>query len=137
MKGGWIKLEKSLYGDPRIAAMALKLAEQDKASGLPQQPYLRLLVTCVGAVGKLWSTADEHIDESDVLPFGAANIDQLVGIEGFCQLLPSEWFQVIDAHSVKLFGYHAHNGTQARKKLNGANRQQVYRSRHASPKRHR
>jgi hypothetical protein len=134
--GPWIKLEKALYDDPRIWAMARQLAERDKAAGYAPQPHLRLVITCVGAVGKLWKTADEQVDEADILPFGPADIDELTGIEGFYQLLPAEWLQVIDAHSVKLPGYHTHNGTEAKKRASSAARQERYRTTHALPKRH-
>jgi hypothetical protein len=137
LAGPWIKLEKALYEDPRIWAMARVLAERDKAAGFAPQPHSRLVVTCVGAVGKLWKTADEHVDDADILPLGPADIDELTGIEGFYQLLPSEWLQVLDTHRVKLPGYHTHNGTEAKKRANGAARQQKYRNTHTSPRRHR
>jgi hypothetical protein len=75
-------------------------------------------------------TADSHVDEHDVLAVRPADIDELTGIEGICQILPADWLQVLSENSVKLPGFHTHNGTTAKNKANGAERQRRYRSTH-------
>ncbi len=125
---GWIKLEKDLYTDPRIRRMATALQARDAANGGAHGSHLRYVATCVGAVSILWITADTHVQEDDLLALGPAEIDQLTGIEGVCNLLPPEWLSVIDAYSVKLPGFHEHNGTVAKQRAMDAKRQQRHRT---------
>jgi hypothetical protein len=119
---GWIKFEKALSTDPRLLSMARRLGERDEAQGLPKQPFRRLWITCAGAVGILWMTADGHIDQDDTLALGAHEIDELTGIDGFCELMPREWLQVLDANRVKLPNFQAHNGTTSRSNAQAAAR---------------
>lgn len=131
----WIKFEKRLKDDPRLWRMARALGEREAIQIDAIVPFQRLLTTCLGAVGILWITGDSHVDEQDIMALGPADIDQLTGIEGVCELLPSEWLQVIDAHHVKLPGFHTHNGTEAKKKAQTLNRVQRHRSTKALRKR--
>lgn len=85
----------------------------------------RLVV--VGALVTLWWFADTHIREDDTLPIGTDQINELVGVENFCDLMPADWLQVIDANNVKLIDYTAHNGTTAKKRALGQKRQQRHR----------
>jgi hypothetical protein len=130
VQGPWIKVEKSLWEDPRIITMAGKLGDQLRLDLGVDIPVRILWITCAGAVGKIWSFADSHVDNKDILSLGPAHIDEITGIKGFCNLMPKEWLQVIDAHHVKLPGFHTHNGTTAKKKANGAERQRRYRITH-------
>jgi hypothetical protein len=125
----WIKLEKDLYTDPRVRRMATELRARDGAAGVRLGDPLRYVTTCVGALAILWITADTHVQEDDTLALGPAEIDQLTGIDRFCELLPGEWLQVIDAHRVKLPGFHRHNGTTAKRRAQGAKRQVQHRLR--------
>jgi hypothetical protein len=126
---GWIKLEKDLYTDPRLRRMATRLAEMDLAAGRTPQPYSRLLTTCVGAVSILWITADTHVQQDDLLALGPAEIEQLTGVEGICEILPDEWLVVLDPHTVKLPGFHTHNGTEAKNRAQTKARVERHRSR--------
>lgn len=128
---GWIKVEKDLLNDPRLLVMARRLAEIDRRDWSPR----RLLATCVGAVCILWITADTHVDQDDVLALGPADIDELTGVEGFCDLMPTEWLEVLDPTHVKLPGFHAHNGTSAKMRAQNSARQQVHRNTRALRKR--
>lgn len=119
---GWIKFEKALLTDPRLLSMARRLGDRDEAAGRPRAPFRRLWITCVGAVGILWITADGHIDEEDTLALGPHEIDEITGVDGFCDLIPPEWLQVLDAHRVKLPNFQAHNGTTSRSNAQAAAR---------------
>lgn len=110
---GWIKIEKDLYTDPRIRRLARRIREIPEYANLPPES---LFPMAFGAVSILWITADTHVGEDDVLSMGPHDIDDLVGITGFCELLPSDWLVVLDSNSVKLPAFHAHNGTSARKR---------------------
>jgi hypothetical protein len=136
VQGPWIKVEKSLWEDPRIITMASLLSEQLYTELGAYVPVRILWITCAGAVGKIWSVADTHVNNDDILALGPAHIDELTGIKGFCNLMPKEWLQVIDANHVKIPGFHAHNGTTAKKRALDQKRQQRHRNTKASRSRH-
>lgn len=119
---GWIKVEKDLATDPRVLRMASRLRNADVTLGSRS----RLVV--VGALVTLWWFADTHIREDDTLPIGADQINELVGVENFCELMPTDWLQVIDSNNVKLVDYSAHNGTTAKQRALGQKRQERHRS---------
>jgi len=127
----WIKVERSLARDPRIVAMARALQAREQAAGAPETPFARLCITCVGAVCILWITADAYVGQDDVLRYGPADIDELTGIESFCELMPPEWLVVLDAKSVKLPNFHTHNGALEKKRAQQRKRQQRHRNAHA------
>ena len=119
---GWIKVEKDLATDPRVLRMASRLRNADVTLGS------RSRLVIVGALVTLWWFADTHIREDDTLPIGADQINELVGVENFCELMPTDWLQIIDANNVKLVDYTAHNGTTAKKRALGQKRQQRHRN---------
>jgi hypothetical protein len=119
---GWIKVEKDLASDPRVLRMASRLRNADVTLGS------RSRLVIVGALVTLWWFADTHICEDDTLPIGADQINELVGVENFCELMPADWLQIIDANNVKLVDYSAHNGTTAKKRALGQKRQERHRS---------
>lgn len=111
---GWIKVEKDLKDDPRVIRMSRALCNADVT--LQRFSSNALVTLALGGLTQLWFYADTHIRDDDVLDLGIDDIDEIVGIKGFCQILPSDWLQVLDTNHVKLPGFHAHNGTQAKKK---------------------
>jgi hypothetical protein len=133
---GWIKLEKDLLTDPRLMRRALWLAQsiemsvtQDAEEGWKEcngRP-LPAVTLVLGALAHLWMIADTHIGEDDILPLGTDEIDEILGLPGFTELLPQDWLQVVDSDHVKLPGYHAHNGTEAKERA--LNRKRVAKSR--------
>lgn len=118
---GWIKVEKDLANDPRVLRMSSRLSNGD----VTVASRSRLIV--IGALVTLWWYADTHIGDDDVLAIGANEIDQLVGLEGFCSLVPSDWLQILDADHVKLVDYTAHNGSHAKNRALAQKRQQRHR----------
>lgn len=123
---GWIKFEKDLLTDPRTFRIAQKLAaawevvptlgEGRFVSGSRNAAPLPGVTVVLGGLVTLWALADTHIGKDDILPLGVDEINQLVGLKGFCEVLPADWLQVVDAHSVKLPNYHDHNGTTAKER---------------------
>jgi hypothetical protein len=134
----WVQLEKSLRDDPVILVMADTLRARANGYAGELGPNARnfFITTCVGAVGILWITADSHVDQNDILPLGPAHIDEITGIQGFCELLPPEWLQVIDSKHVKLPGFQAHRSSAAKRKAQGAARQRRFRNGQALRARH-
>lgn len=76
----------------------------------------------LGSLARLWIYADSHIREDDTLDLGADEINEIVGFEGFAQLMPVDWLQVINPHCVELIGFQEHNGAIAKKKAVTAKR---------------
>jgi hypothetical protein len=119
---GWIKLEKDRRDDPRVIRMAREL----RNAGVTHERFTSAMhVTLVlGCLDVLWCYADTHVREDDSLDLGPDEIDELVGLKGFCSLIPSDWLEVLDANRVKLPDFHAHNGTESKKKALNQKRQE-------------
>lgn len=117
---GWIKMEKDLREDPRFTRMVNALIEREGAAvtTVTQARYISnaAATRVLGGLLQLWMYADSHIREDDTLDLGADEIDQLIGLKGFVDLMPTDWLEIIDANRVKLPSFHAHNGTEAKKK---------------------
>ncbi len=132
---GWIKVEKDLETDPRVLRMARALARQfgffptDVLLDACNAVALPAVTLVVGALTRLWIYGDSHARADDTLDLGPAEIDEWLGIPGFCALMPPDWLRVIDENTVELPGFHDHNGVEARKKALGAKRVQAHRER--------
>lgn len=137
----WIKFEKDRLTDPRMLRMARRLCERglrcpfDVTPAVTQERYserdMRFAITLLaGAWAVLWVYADTHIEADDTMQMGIADVDRIAGIDGFCELAPSDWLEVIDAESkVKLPGYQEHNGVEQRRRDQAALRMQRHRER--------
>jgi len=136
---GWIKLEKDLLTDPRFvaAAMALEARFDLIAANVAddKSPFVERNVTplpavtlLIGGLARLWFIADTHIGQDDVLALNAHQVDKLIGIDGFCEILPDDWLEILDGDRVKLPNYHRHNGTTAKERSNNAERQARFRA---------
>src|SRR5687768_13787271 len=106
----WIKFEKDLLTDPRVLRIAKSLesrwhlyqddgGEQYSACNAKALPAVTLVC---GALVRIWCLADTHVGADDVLPLGKVELDEVLGIPGFCDLLPLDWLEPIDEHAVKL-----------------------------------
>jgi hypothetical protein len=121
---GWIKVEKELETDPRVLRMAKAIDKKFLLFAWPHKDGLDPCNACAlpgvtlvcGALARLWIYADSHIREDDTLDMGIAEIDEWLGIDGFCALMPSDWLSPIDEHCVELPGFQAHNGVEAKKR---------------------
>jgi hypothetical protein len=132
MKGAplnsWIKFEKALANDPRVAQMSAHFRNAI-SNGSVTHDRLDLLAT-LGALTVLWGIADTHIAEDNTLNCGADQINQIVGVAGFAQILPSNWLQILDPNRVHLPNFLEHNGIEAKKNAVNARRQARHRERH-------
>lgn len=133
---GWIKLEKSLEADPRVLRMAREFSETYSLAinragvDLCNDPVTLKLpaVTLVcGALSRMWSYADTHMQSDDTLAIGPLELNELVGLPGFAQSCPQDWLIIIDEHTLKLPNYQQHNGIQAKRKAMTQKRVERYR----------
>ncbi len=142
----WIKFDKSLVDDPRILRAAALLADQFSvvrefekggSEDLPISEHYALMRNAVtGALCVLWSYADTHIRDGDVLPISAFEVDRLVGIEGFCEAIGDDWVQLTpEQNHVILPGYIDKNGLISREKRakSNAERQRAFREKAKTP----
>jgi hypothetical protein len=135
---GWIKFEKDLRTDPRVLRIAREINRRfalypKDAAHEPCNAYALPAVTLVlGALAQLWSLADSHA-ENDVLRMSTEELDDYLGIAGFCALLPDDWLIALDDGSVELPGFQEHNGPEAKKRALTQNRVARHRERNASP----
>jgi hypothetical protein len=120
---GWIKWEKDLESDPRVLRMARELKRMCNA------PAFNPVTLVCGGLLRLWSFADTHIREDDTLDLGASELDEVIGISGFCSLMPNDWLREVDEKTVELPGFQAHNGVEARKKALTQKRVETHRKR--------
>jgi hypothetical protein len=117
---GWIRFDKALVTDPRVLRVAKAVTPQrDNVTRSSHAAVTWVL----GGLVQLWSFADTHIEDDDTLALSAEEINDLVGIPRFAESLPKDWLEIVDADRVKLPDFHAHNGSEARRKLLSAARQ--------------
>lgn len=128
----WIRVGAHLLREPVILKMADALAARARDAHERVPPREALLATCVGAVIIVWITFAPLADENDVIPGKVPDIDQLTGIQGFCDLLTAEWLVVLDAEHIKLPGFRAHRSTMSLKREQDAIRARRYRNRKKS-----
>lgn len=138
---GWIKLWKDSCEDPRLAEAAEELcrryliAERSAGGGcdLSKADELRFASNALrGALVTLWCYADTHLRNGNRLPLSSQALDALVGIEGFCDIVPDDWVEVLDDGTVKLPGYSEKNDLIAKEKRasDAKARQAAWRARH-------
>lgn len=123
---GWIKWEKDLETDPRFLRMVRDMKRTCNASAYQHQ----MIVTLVcGALTRLWSYADSHLRDDDTLDMGASELDELLGIENFCSIVPDDWLMEVNENTVKLPNFQSHNGVEAKKKALTQKRVESHRKR--------
>ncbi|MFO1465840.1 MAG: hypothetical protein U1F35_05275 [Steroidobacteraceae bacterium] len=127
---GWIKWEKDLPTDPRMIRMVRELKRTSVTGALTSALQERsALATVCGALLLFWSYADSHIRADDTIDLGPADIDELVGIDGFAKSMPEDWLRVVDDQTVELPNFQSHNNVEAKKKAQAQKRVETHRLR--------
>jgi hypothetical protein len=142
MSSGWIKFDKDMVDDPRLMTAATKLLDRYQVSvrtgqtgfvDLSKGDAVRYACNALrGALVTLWRYADEHVRDDDTVTCTVTEIDALVGIDGFCDVMPASWLVTSDDGSrVKLPGYCVKNSLSSKRKKSdkSADRQRRYRER--------
>jgi hypothetical protein len=120
-RGGWIKFDKDMTEEPRLMQAAVLLTGRYSVSEgerpLSAGDQLRFACNAVtGGLVTLWRYADVHIRDDDTLPMTRGAVDAMVGIDGFCALMPREWMDELEDGTVILPGYCQKNSLIAKKK---------------------
>jgi hypothetical protein len=126
---GWVKVDKDLAGSIRFRRCLRAFRESSRSVTRDSCDAQFLETLLLGCLLRLWSYADTHITDDDRLDASVEEIDELVGVPGFAASLPAEWLVVIDANTVQLPDFLAHNGTSARERRLAAKRQAEHRHR--------
>lgn len=133
---GYVILSKDLVTDIRFRRVvrAYIASRERHASDATALSYETGVTHVLGALAQLWIFADTHIRDDNTIEASVDEIDELVGIAGFCKLLPADWLQVLEPNCIQLTDFLQHNGTVAKKKANHAKRQARYRDRQKTGK---
>ena len=141
---GWLPIDKDLLDDPRLLSLAMWFSGRyilakhtagegtNDLKGTERMFAARYAVT--GALVTLWRYADEHLRDDDSLPLTLVSLDALIGIEGFCEILPPEWLIERDDGCVILPGYCEKNSliTKRKRASQSKNRMAALRARRKS-----
>lgn len=117
MAGDWIKIEKSLIDKPEIEQIAAMTG-------------LSIWEVC-GKLIAVWSWADSHTDDGDLVGVKPNTIDRIVQHQGFALAMagtiPVPWL-LIDERGVTFPAFERHNGTSAKRRAQTMNRVQSHRA---------
>lgn len=121
----WFKFRKKLYADPRT----IRIASRFRNAHVTQAVTLDTLceLAALGALAKFWGFADTHVSDDNTLSLSADEVNKIVGVANFCEFLPADWLQILDAERVHLPDFLNHNGPSAKQRAMGAVRQARYR----------
>jgi len=97
----------------RFRRLVQRYRESCNAAALPSETTVTHVL---GALAKLWLYADEHIDDANTLRASSDDINQFIGLENFCNLMPADWFQVVDPDHIQLPDFLEHNGAIPKKR---------------------
>lgn len=103
----WFMVDKDTLTDQRLLMAARELAKRYAVSAVDDsgetgdeidvsRQLSCMTSACRGALVMLWSYAHDNIRPDDTLGLDPIAVDALVGIEGFCDVMPPEWLQTID-----------------------------------------
>ncbi|MDD2707539.1 MAG: hypothetical protein PHV34_05970 [Verrucomicrobiae bacterium] len=121
MAGDWIKMRCNLDTDPAVIQIS---------SGLKKDRYF-----VVGRLHKLWSWANEHLEDGQNVPVDSAFLDSLVECPGFAeQLRHVHWLSGRDG-DLSFPNFERHNGSSAKTRALDALRKRTERERKTSGKR--
>ena len=117
MAGDWIKMRTNLAEDPAVIGMSQALEIDEDA--------------IVGRLHRLWSWADQHTTDGSCAHIDFRWIDKYVRQPGFAEALAKAGWLEQSGTGIVLPGFDKHNGTTAKRRLEGALRQRASRERNA------
>lgn len=141
---GWIPLEKDLLTDPRFRRFvaAYHALEHEGGTGVTDERYacngapfscVQCVRNCIGMLALLWMHADTHISDDDCLEMDTRELAVLLGFSDAVPMLEQcsrgTWVQDL-GDRIKLPGYQAHNGMEAKERYKTQRRVAKHRKRH-------
>jgi hypothetical protein len=108
MSGDWIKMEKSLWSDPKV----VRIMSACKADKCP----------VIGALFHFWSIADTHTTDGFLFGYTPQILDSEVAIPGFSEALASVSWLIINETGLQVPDFKEHMGKSAKRRAKDAKR---------------
>jgi hypothetical protein len=104
----WMKMRTNLWDDPRVSRLC-------DITGKPE-------ATVIGALYRLWATADEHSADGNLAGYTLAQIDRKTGVKGFSAALVAIGWLAESPDGVSIIRFGEHNGASAKQRALTAKR---------------
>lgn len=104
----WMKMRTNLWDDPRVSRLC-------DITGKPE-------ATVIGALYRLWATADEHSADGNLAGYTLAQIDRKTGVKGFSAALVAIGWLAESPEGVSIIRFGEHNGASAKQRALTAKR---------------
>ena len=114
MAGDWIKMTTSLHENPHVVEMA-EILELDE-------------LHVIGMLWRVWAWADEQTTSHTGVNTTERRINKMVGCSGFCEALRQVGWLEGEDKNLSFPNFDEHNGTTAKNRALGRNRNQKYRN---------
>ena len=102
MAGDWIKMRKSLLGDPRVVRIMSALRADRFRT--------------IGGLFSAWCLLDEQTEDGMLCGYTAEVFDEVVGIQGLAKAMQSVGWLVISPQGVAAPNFTEHNGKSAKRR---------------------
>ncbi len=122
MAGDWIKVRTNIHDDPAVIGVASLLAIDENR--------------IVGALVKLWSWANQHTTDGNVISVTSAWVDRYTGLTGFAHALVKHGWLVLNETSITFPHFDRHNGICAKMRAETNRRVAKHRAAKANGKSH-
>jgi hypothetical protein len=118
MAGDWIKMRTDLLTSPKVVRMASAL----------NADRFRI----VGGLLSVWSLFDAHSADGSLTGYSLESLDDLAAWPGFGAAMVAVGWLIVEAESLDLPRFDAHNGASAKRRAQDADRKREVRSASAS-----
>ena len=127
--GGYIRMDKDLAQDPRVAALGDVLGQiWNQLEPWQQQALQRL--AAVGVLYAIWSHCDIYLSRGDVLNSSVTHLQNVTGVPVLLlSKIPREWLRVVNENVLEFPGYSAKNELIVRDKRRKQDRNRKRRQR--------
>ncbi|MEG1938799.1 MAG: hypothetical protein RR138_06910 [Akkermansia sp.] len=114
MAGDWIKMTTSLHENPHVVDMA-EILDLDE-------------LHVIGMLWRVWAWADEQTTSHVGINTTERRLNKMVGCDGFCSALRQVGWLEGEDKDLSFPNFDEHNGTTAKNRALGRNRNQKYRN---------
>jgi hypothetical protein len=92
----YLKMRMDTLTGPKLVTAASRLSHNQSL------PFDTAKTLVVGGLVRLWAFAFDHVRDDNTLDCTPDDVNHIVGIDKFTDVLPPEWFQIIDTNRVHL-----------------------------------
>jgi hypothetical protein len=120
-RDNFVKMRIDTVTGPKVVTMASRLCHGQIT------PFDTARTLVVGGLCRLWAFAFEHVRDDNTLACTPDDVNHIVGVDKFCDIVPPEWLQVINPDRIHLPNFLEDNGLDP--KLRAAARERKAKSR--------